>query len=329
MILIFSRSNDYTTFEVMKWLNHFGRSDVVRINCDEDNDIRFDIRESGFSLRVNGDDIQLNRLGAAWYRKGLNWLGGQFNEVFVEDHPELTNYLNILGCKENQKLSEYIHYLIQQRVPVLGSAFKSDLNKLVTLDLAQSVGLKIPPFHVVNETQSVARLLEGDQEYITKAMSDGVYLFESENRQRGYFTYTESVSRECIAGCPEKISPSFMQSKIEKRYEVRVFYLDGRCYSWAILSQADAQTSTDYRKYNEQKPNRVLPYKLPGAVEEQLTELFLKVGLNTGSVDLMVDSRDEHYFLEINPVGQFGVLSRACNYQLEAEVAKWLIEHAK
>jgi glutathione synthase/RimK-type ligase-like ATP-grasp enzyme len=108
-----------------------------------------------------------------------------------------------------------------------------------------------------------------------------------------------------------------------------VFYLDGRFFAWAIISQSSAQTSTDYRKYDAQKPNRVVPYSLPENVEQKLMDLFGKIGLNTGSVDLMVDSEDDYYFLEINPVGQFGVLSKSTNYQLELEIARWLIEHAK
>ncbi len=131
-----------------------------------------------------------------------------------------------------------------------------------------------------------------------------------------------------LAGLPAKISPSLFQHCIDKRYEVRVFYLDGQCYSWAILSQADAQTRTDYRRYNESRQNRVVPYLIPDALAAKLRALFGEVGLNTGSVDLMVDARDDYYFLEINPVGQFGLLSRSSNYQLESAIAQWLIEHA-
>src|SRR5262249_7689684 len=186
-----------------------------------------------------------------------------------------------------------------------------------------------PEFYIFNEKKSIKNLIKHDEQYITKSMSDGVYLFESEEKRKGYFTYTEVLTKESIEGYPEKISPSFMQNKIEKQYEVRVFYLDGRCFAWAIFSQSDNQTRTDYRKYNGQKPNRVVPYVLPEHLIKKLSDLFKKIGLNTGSVDLMVDLQNNYYFLEINPVGQFGVLSQVTNYQLEAEIAKWFIDHAK
>jgi ATP-GRASP peptide maturase of grasp-with-spasm system len=329
VILIFSLVNDYSTFEVMKWLNHLGHFDVLRINSNEANVISFNLRNGDFSLRVNGTSIALSDIGAVWYRKGFNWFGGQFAEVSIDDHPRLTAYLNNTARKESNKLSEYVHYLIEQTVPVLGSAFKYDLNKLITLNLARTVGFKTPECHVINERQSAAQLLEGGHEYITKAMSDGVYLFDSEKERKGYFSYTESLEVDSLASYPDRISPSFLQSKIRKKYELRVFYLDGRFFSWAIISQSSAQTSTDYRKYDARKPNRVVPYSLPENVEQKLLDLFRKIGLNTGSVDLMVDSEDDYYFLEINPVGQFGALSKSTNYQLELEIAKWLIEHAK
>jgi ATP-GRASP peptide maturase of grasp-with-spasm system len=329
VILIFSQANDYSTFEVMKWLNHLGESDVLRINSNEKNAITFNVRNGEFSLRVNGSPMALSDIGAVWYRKGFNWLGGQFAEADIDGHSRLTSYLNNVARKESNKLSEYLHYLIEQTVPVLGSAFKSDLNKLITLNLARTVGLKTPEFHVINERQLAPRLLEDGQQYITKAMSDGVYLFDSEQDRKGYFTYTESFDADSLAGYPDRISPSFLQAKIKKSYEVRVFYLDGRFFAWAIISQSSTQTSTDYRKYDYQKPNRVVPYSLPESLEQKLLDLFRKIGLNTGSVDLMVDSENDHYFLEINPVGQFGALSKSTNYQLEIEIARWLIEHAR
>ena len=329
MILIFSTANDYTTFEVIKWLNHFGEFDIFRMNSDENNNIIFNIHENNFAMQVDGYLIELSKIRVVWYRKGINWLGGQFKEVSINEHPQLTSYLNKKAVQENHKLSEYIHYVIEQRIPVLGSAFKSDLNKLIILDIAKSVGLRTPGFYILNEKQSIKNLVKYGEQYITKSMSDGIYLFESAEKRKGYFTYTELLTKERIEDYPEEISPSFIQSKIEKQYEVQVFYLDGQFFAWAIFSQSDDQTRTDYRKYNDQKPNRVVPYLLPEKIIKKLSDLFKKIGLNTGSVDLMVDLQNNYYFLEINPTGQFSALSKLTNYQLEAEVAKWLIDHAK
>lgn len=41
------------------------------------------------------------------------------------------------------------------------------------------------------------------------------------------------------------------------------------------------------------------------------------LNINMGSVDLLKASDGDIYFLEINPVGQFGLVSNFCNYHLE------------
>ena len=45
------------------------------------------------------------------------------------------------------------------------------------------------------------------------------------------------------------------------------------------------------------------------------------LGFNTGSIDLILTPQGEYVFLEINPEGQFGMVSHPCNYYLEREMA--------
>lgn len=48
-----------------------------------------------------------------------------------------------------------------------------------------------------------------------------------------------------------------------------------------------------------------------------------RLDLNCGSFDF-IKNKDQYYFLEINPVGQFLGLSKICNYSLEKEIAEYL-----
>ena len=47
--------------------------------------------------------------------------------------------------------------------------------------------------------------------------------------------------------------------------------------------------------------------------------------LETGSLDLIKTPDGRIVFLEVNPVGQFGMISKPCNYHLERKVAEFLI----
>lgn len=109
---------------------------------------------------------------------------------------------------------------------------------------------------------------------------------------------------------------------VEKKYEIRSFFIDNKFYSMAIFSQTDEQTKIDFRKYSN---NRNEPYKLPFDIENKLKSLFKKLDLNTGSIDLIVDKNDNYIFLEINPVGQYGMTSFPCNYNLEETIANYLL----
>jgi ATP-GRASP peptide maturase of grasp-with-spasm system len=229
---------------------------------------------------------------------------------------------------EEVRLSEYVHFLIENVVPRLGSSTKADLNKMLVLHEATKVGLLIPKFYVSNEKRQIEKILK-EPSVITKAISDGLHLFERTENSTGYFSYTEKIDSTVIQDLPELISPSFLQHQIHKAFDVRVFYLEDKCYSMAILSQANERTKVDFRRYSNEKPNRCVPYRLPVDIDRKLKKLFAVLDLNTGSADLVADQQDNLYFLEINPVGQFGMVSEPCNYLLEREIALHLRSHAR
>ena len=109
-----------------------------------------------------------------------------------------------------------------------------------------------------------------------------------------------------------------------KEIELRIFYLHGEFYSSAIFSQRDPQTRIDFRHYNNEKPNKVIPYKLPVEQEKKLQSLMQISGLNSGSIDMVLTDKGEYVFLEINPIGQFEQVSIPCNYNIFKKIAEIL-----
>src|SRR4029077_20858467 len=108
-------------------------------------------------------------------------------------------------------------------------------------------------------------------------------------------------------------------------YELRVFYLAGECHAMAIFSQNDPETRADFRRYNRLRPNRMVPLRLSSETAARIRRLMDDLGLETGSLDLLQTPDGREVFLEINPVGQFGMVSAPCNYHLEKKVAELLI----
>jgi len=134
-------------------------------------------------------------------------------------------------------------------------------------------------------------------------------------------TRTSLVEDKYIDNLNESFFPSLFQKNINKDFEIRTVYLEGNFYSMAIFSQANEKTKIDFRYYNTKQPNRVSAFNLPKEIECKLNDLMKDLNLNFGSLDLIVDNKGDYYFLEINPVGQFGMTSTPNNFQIEKEVA--------
>jgi len=329
MILIFSTAKDPSTLDVMRWVHHLSDAKVLRINGDETYRVDLTFADDDYHVQVDDECFRLADVSSAWLRKGDFWFRGLFPTVEAPQSQALTEHLNKKLHQEDRRLREHFHYVLKKRCAVLGSANGSNPNKLLVLELARELGLRTPPFRVTTSRPYTQSLLDSGASYVSKAMSDGLYLFDVQESKAGYFTYTERLEQASLEGLGERIAPSFFQQYVEKAIELRVFFLDKTFLSVGIFSQNDEQTRVDYRKYNSVKPNRVIPFQLPREVEDKLSRLADRLGLNTGSIDLIVDKSGEYYFLEVNPVGQFGPLSEGCNLSIERLIAERLLAHER
>jgi len=200
----------------------------------------------------------------------------------------------------------------------------ASVNKLQVLKLAAEMGLDIPETIVTTSKEEARRFAARHGEIITKSISE---LLMCNFGKKMYANYTSSVPEEFLENeAWQGAFPSLFQEKLRKKYEIRIFYLDGKCYSMAMFTQNNVMTQTDFRKYSHDRPARTVPYRLQPQVEDKLRSLMKALRLDTGSIDMVrtVDGRD--VFLEVNPIGQFGMVSEPCNYFLEEKVARALAD---
>jgi len=194
-------------------------------------------------------------------------------------------------------------------------------NENIVLDKARQLGLLTPERLTTNFLQELIDFKSKVGKVITKT-----YWAPLQYDEGDYWIpmYTEEITDSIIEKLPPKFGISYFQEKIDKKYELRVFYLKGEFYTMAIFSQQDEQTQVDFRKYNHKKPNRTVPFKLHKEIDNKLDKLMDSLDLDCGSIDIVVDKNNNYYFLEVNPVGQFGMTSYPCNYYLEKRIAKYL-----
>ena len=300
MIIIFSNNDEISTTEVIKWLYSLGKKFIL---IHESEVFEISIVEEKIFLKSQRNGFFIDDITSVWYRRGgLNIRRLKYGNLAINTHMNEVQYW----------LEDYIIKTLESKKHV-NKQSNCSVNKLLVLEKAKEIGLCVPNYFLAENTNDVL-----SNETITKTITENMLLeniFENEYA----FSFTSVVTKNDT----KKIYPSFFQEKIEKDFEIRSFYLNGKIWSFAIFSQNDEQTKTDFRRYNDNKPNRNVSYNLPKNIEEKIDLLMKSFDLNCGSLDFM-KSGNEFYFLEINPVGQFLGLSYKCNYNLEKEIANYL-----
>lgn len=321
MLLIISEETP-TTGEVMKWLDAYGVS-FRRFNHSDRaiQDLTIRIGSGGTDVTMANDEgtLELGSLNACFTRHG--YLAYRPFPNFLKDsgYPELFENVRT----QHETIERFLYHRIRDRVKGIGYAPAQDVNKLIALKAAADQGLAVPDTLVTSSREALLHFAREHEAIVCKSVQNVVHLAREDEV---HINYTEVLPFGTIPSMPERFFPSKFQELIHKRFEVRSFYLDGECHSMAIFSQGDEQTKVDFRKYNDAYPNRCAPFKLPPDIEAKLDGVMRELGLDTGSIDLIRSVEGEFVFLEVNPVGQFGMVSYPCNYGLEERMAKALMQ---
>lgn len=313
MVLIFSDEFDVSTNHIIDWLLFYNIS-FLRINDLNLIQVEYiDIEHNKFRFKYENKIIEDTCITGYIFRRGqiIN------PEKSIIEDSEIKELINKLVKNEKINILHYLMYVIENNKLYIkiGSFFRLDINKLYQLNCAKEVGLIIP------KTLLTKNLNENNNSWITKSLTQ---VYEEINSKYFLMNYTNTISK-----FPKKFGLSFVQKKIQKKFEIRSFFLDEKFYSMAIFSQNNEKTSTDFRRYDHGRPNRFIPFELPFHLKVKLKKLMRKLSLNTGSIDLIYSEANEFVFLEVNPVGQFGMVSHPCNYALEKLIAQKFLKDGK
>jgi ATP-GRASP peptide maturase of grasp-with-spasm system len=331
-VLVLSQSSmESTTDLVCDYLYAIGIP-FLRLNGND-----FDA-QGGFTLSVadgclevvlepDGAQIDLRQIRAVWYRRWLqhqlfeesSLVAGEGADPYRASHRVAGHLMGELRRVSQALFAELA------RAKALGEPRTASPSKLHVLKMAGLTGLATPATLVTVRRERVLEFAARYGSIVTKPIGDFEPLVLD---GQVHATFTKELTPEVLAELPDRFFPSLFQEKLEKRYELRVFFLAGECYTAAIFSQLDARTQVDWRNHTSALPNRVVPYRLPTAVVASLRDLMSRLELETGSIDLVRTVDGRLVFLEVNPAGQFGMVSQPCNYFLERRVAECLAAKA-
>jgi len=321
LILIFSKGKlEASTNDIIDWLEFYGAS-YRRIN-------REDITIEDYNLDINkgtsnilGLDVVPDDVNVVWHRR---WGKSEENyqSIKIENDLEFEETINRYLFNEYKGLSFALFNMFKHAYWLSIPSNRMQKDKIGGLRTAKQSGLLVPKTYILSSKKRLNKILNDTSELITKSIVNVEKINIDGIR---HIPYTQIVNKEILASIPDVFFPSLFQEKIEKEYEIRTFYLEGDIYSMAIFSQHDNQTEVDFRKYNFEKPNRNIPYKLPDNIEKKLCVFMKSMDLRTGSIDIIKSIDGRYIFLEVNPVGQFGMVSLPCNYNLEKKMAQLFI----
>ncbi|MDL2141416.1 grasp-with-spasm system ATP-grasp peptide maturase [Flavobacterium tructae] len=312
MILIQTKKDDFTSSLVAQWLC-CNDKDFVRIN-DVSLIRNFRLKNNQLLFEINERTINIFDLKHYWYRRGSFSLNEKSGVKTGKINRGFENYNKGEDATLIQILNSYL-----LNVKSIGNYTTSKINKILVCDLAMQIGFKVPKYLITNNKDDLLDFFNEHLKIITKSLY-GLPGFSSEEKY--FVAKTHVVTLNDIEKSGFKFRSSLFQEYIEKRIEIRTFFLNEEFYSSAIFSQNDEKTKIDFRNYNRSKPNRVVPYKLPDKIIEQLRTINNKLNLNSGSYDLILTPQNEYYLLEVNPIGQFAQISLPCNYYIERKVAR-------
>jgi ATP-GRASP peptide maturase of grasp-with-spasm system len=334
--LIVTQDRDGSSDEVCSWFYKYGVP-FKRLNLDSykiidrNNDLYLDyFNFDSIDISIPGekkvnDENFTEKYTSIWYRRPSADLE---NMVIDQTESGLSRFL-LHKIRSNQKseLRELYSYIFNSSIQgsvILGNRLKTRVNKLEILSLANELGICIPRTKVVSmKSQILEFQKEVNNSLITKSLFEPIAAMDDDLKQV-YMSYTNELTDSILDKIPNYFSPSLVQEKIEKDFEIRTFVMGENYYSMAIFSQNNEKTAVDFRRYDREKPSRNIPFTLPEELTIKIKKLLKRIGFNTGSIDIIKGKNGKYYFLEINSVGQFGMVSKPCNYNIEYHIYKYL-----
>lgn len=332
VICVLSQSSlEDTTDMVTDWLRAWG-APYIRINggdMDGPGGPSFTVAKTGAKaqITIDGQPIDPESIKVVWYRR---WdYNNQYRTMGLFADPAhstsdnvYTAYSHLAG--ELRAASRFL-FMMMESAEWLSRPSTTAPNKLRVLKLAADAGLDIPDTLLTSDREQVRDFIRKHGDAVVKPAGDTFTFTFGE--QESYAVYTSVVSEDTLDNATWGGSfPSLFQEKLKKKYEIRSFYLDGEFFSMAMFTQQKSSTQVDFRKYSWRDPARTVPYSLPSEIEESLRVLMDSLSLETGSIDMVRTVDGRYVFLEVNPVGQFGMVSQPCNYHLERRVAAALVQ---
>lgn len=318
VVLLITHSGDFFTIDrVAEALSKKGvqpfRFDTDKFPLEVQLTAQFDRSKSYHRLEYGGHSISTEQVKAVWMRriwepKFGDELAPQFREACIKE-----SRATLDGFWDSLRAARWVDDL--ERINVAN-------NKLRQLRVASEVGFVIPQTLITNKAEAAREFF---QQVKGKMVSKLLTALSRSMEQTSFFLYTSVVKEEDLHDAESlRYCPMVFQEEIPKQLELRVVYVNGNVFVGALDASVYAGEKVDWRSPGVDVgkwQNHQLPEEIVGCLKAFMD----KFGLLFGAFDFIVTPSGEYVFLEINPIGEWGMLEKDLDLPISGAIADALI----
>lgn len=307
---------------VKRVLGFIPQDKFLRLNTDtflHDSTFSFKMggQNAGWHFRNGQGKIALEEIRAIWYRRPTKPKSNETLPIqhkdFVEN--EAHKFLQALWSTIGKKNVFWMNHPQVLR--------ELEFNKPYQMQIASSVGLKIPNTLITNEPKEATEFFREQKGEVVVKTFGGSPLSDEENRPLAVYTNRVSEDDLLEAGDGIRYGPVMFQSYIPKAIELRITAVGEQLFACAIHSQDSSRTKDDWRRYDFDRVKHE-PYRLPLDIAGKLRILMELFGISFGAIDMIVTPDGDYVFLEVNPSGQWGWIERITGMPISKAIADTL-----
>jgi hypothetical protein len=318
MILLLSEPKDQHAAHVASMLQRrrakFIQFDPARFPREAEICVASSKTKSGMLLRFDGSQIDLDSVGAAWYRRPEKPVA---HDAIVDSDAR-----RLIEQECHQIMHDLWASLDCAWLPASPLAIRQAEFKGAQLKVARDLGFIVPPTLMTN---SPGDLLEFYRQHEGRIVSKQAAKGFLDVMGQTFVRYTELVTTRDIAHAQSvRYCPMTFQAYVDKQLEIRATVVGDRVFTAEIHSQTTNHTRYDWRRYDHgQTPH--FAHSLPSQIELQCVQLVKKLGLCYGAIDMVLTPDGRYVFLEINPNGQYLWLEDEAELPISESICDFLM----
>jgi glutathione synthase/RimK-type ligase-like ATP-grasp enzyme len=278
-----------------------------RINSEEIQNylVRFTYARDQFDAEIECENkiLVMSEIKSVWYRRSISPSINQdidfYSKRFVSG--ELQHLIEGLCLNDD---------LIW--VNPFDAVIKAE-RKIYQLKVAKEIGFKIPNSIISNDINLIRSFFNLNRSIICKPIYHG-YL---QKNDKNYSIYSNRVDLK-ILEASSSIYPIYFQEEIDKVADIRVTVVGNDIFPVQITF--DKTSSPDWRRKECEVTYK--EHDLPKEIKKLCIRIVSILGLKFGAIDLAKTDKDEYYFFEINPTGEWAWIE----YKLGLPIRESLIE---